>query len=356
VRRRCSSVRRLAVVLAASLALAGCTTSNSGTVEGPVSVYVSLPLTGPRSADGRDAADGARLALEQAGDRAGDLEVRAEFLDDANEKPWDPVAVAADARTATEDSSAAAYIGELDTQPTRASAPITNEAGLLQVSPGAGGVDLTRPAEGYPDSPDRYRPAGEASFARIVPADDEQAMAMADWASELDARTLSAVSDGSRYGDLMVAEFTAAAEAAGLQVPPEAAAVDLAFSAGQADGLQLRGPGVLYETSPALDPSRLPDKQFISEFEARFNRPPGPYAAYGYEAMEVVLGAIADASDSGDQFRDSVRDGVLGTERGESVLGPYSITEEGDSTVCMIQRYRVEGDRRTPLDAPCPPS
>ncbi len=313
-------------------------------------------MTGPRSADGRAAADGARLALEQAGDRAGDLEVRAEFLDDAEGKPWDPVAVAANARTATEDSSAAAYIGELDSQPTRASASITNDAGLVQVSPGAGGVDLTRPAEGYPDSPDRYRPSGEASFARIVPADDEQVRALADWASELDARTLSAVSDGSPYGDLMVAEFTAAAEEAGLQVPPEAAAVDLAFSAGQkADGLELRGPGVLYETSAALDPAKLPDKEFISEFQDRFDRPPGPYAAYGYEAMQIVLDAIADGSDSGDQFRDSVRDGVLGVQRSESALGPYSITDEGDSTVCMIQRYRVEGDRRAPLDAPCPP-
>ena len=282
--------------------------------------------------------------------------MRAEFLDDANGKPWDPVAVSANARSATEDSSAAAYIGELDSQPTRASASITNDAGLVQVSPGAGAVDLTRPAEGYPGSPGRYRPSGEASFARIVPADDEQAQALADWASELGARTLSAVSDGSAYGDLMAAEFTAAAEEAGLQVPPEAAAVDLAFSAGQADGLQLRGPGVLYETSAALHPSNLPGEQFASEFEARFNRPPGPYAAYGYEAMRLVLGAIADASDSGDQFRDSVRDGVLGSERSESVLGPYSITDEGDSTVCMIQRYRVQGPERIPLDAPCPPS
>ena len=281
--------------------------------------------------------------------------MRAEFLDDANGKPWDPVAVAANARTATSDSSAAAYIGELDSEPTRVSAPITNDAGLLQISPGAGAVDLTRPAEGYPDSPDRYRPSGEASFARIVPADDEQARALAAWASELDARTLSAVSDGSPYGDLMVAEFTAAAEEAGLQVPLESPAVQLAFSASQADGLELRGPGVLYETSAALDPSKLPDKQFAPEFEARFNRPPGPYAAYGYEAMSLVLDAIADGSDSADQFRDSVRDGVLGAERSESVLGPYSITADGDSTVCMIQRYRVEDESRVPLDAPCPP-
>ena len=118
-----------------------------------MTVYVSLPLTGPREADGADAADGARLALEQAGGKAGSLEVRAEFLDDARGRPSDPVAVGENAREAVQDSSAAAYIGELDSEPTRGSLPITNEAGLLQVSPGAGGVDLTQPAAGYPESP-----------------------------------------------------------------------------------------------------------------------------------------------------------------------------------------------------------
>jgi branched-chain amino acid transport system substrate-binding protein len=333
---------------------AGCG-SSGGSVDGPVSVYVSLPLTGPRATDGQDAADGARLALEQADGRAGDLEVEAEFLDDAKGAPWDPAAVAANARGATQDSTAAAYVGELDSQPTRTSVPITNEAGLVQVSPGAGAVDLTRPADGYQDSPGRYQPSGEPSFARIVPADDEQARAVADWASELDARTLSAVSDGTPYGDLMVSEFTTAAEEAGLRVPPEAAAVDLAFSASQADGLQLTGPGISYETAEALDPSRLPSKQFSPDFEARFGRAPGPYTAYGYEAMNLVLDAIGDADDNSDEFRRSVRNGVLDAERPESVLGPYSITEDGDSTVCMIQRYRVQGDQRTPLDAPCPP-
>jgi branched-chain amino acid transport system substrate-binding protein len=281
--------------------------------------------------------------------------VSTEFLDDAEGKTWDPVVVAANARTATEDSAAAAYIGELDSQPTRTSAPITNDAGLVQISPGAGGVDLTRPAEGYPDSPGRYQPSGEASFARVVPADDEQARALAQWASELGARTLSAVSDGSAYGDLMVAEFTRAAEAAGMQVPPEAAAVDLAFSASAEKGLQLTGPGVAYETSEAVDPSNLQGKAFASEFEASFDRPPGPYAAYGYEAMNLILGAIADAPDNADQFRDSVRDGVLGAERSESAFGPFSITSDGDSTICRIQRYRVQGPERVPLDAPCPP-
>jgi ABC-type branched-subunit amino acid transport system substrate-binding protein len=320
-------------------------------VEGPVKVYVSLPLTGPRGFDGRDAANGARLALEQAGGKAGDLEVEAEFLDDANGKAWDPVAVGANARMATQDSSAVAYIGELDSQPTRMSMPITNEASLVQVSPTAGAVDLTGPAEGYPDSPDRYRPSGQASFARIVPGDDVLARAAAAWAAEMGVRTVSAVSDGSPYEDLMVAEFTEAATEAGVQVPEEAAAAELSFRAGP-EAMRLEGPGVAYEVLAqvqAIDPS------FNEEHLERFRGPTGPSSAYGYEAMRLVLRAIEDADTSADGFREEVRDGVLGARIEDSLLGPFSITDEGDSTLCKVQRWRVEGIRLSPEGAPCPP-
>jgi branched-chain amino acid transport system substrate-binding protein len=156
---------RLALAALLALALAGCGIAGSAKIEAPVTVYVSLPLTGPRGADGRDAADGARLALEQAQGKAGSIQVRATYLDDAKGRVWDPVAVGANARRAVQDSSTAAYVGELDSEPTRASMPITNDAGLVQVSPGAGGVDLTQPAAGYPNSPDRYRPSGSPNFA-----------------------------------------------------------------------------------------------------------------------------------------------------------------------------------------------
>ena len=336
-----------------SLGIWSCAASEGGQVEGPVTVYVSLPLTGPRGAEGSDAADGAKLALEQADDRAGDLEVEAEFLDDAKGEPWDPVAVGENARTAVGDSSTAAYIGELDSQPTRASLPITNDAGIVQVSPGAGAVDLTRPATGYEDSPDRYRPSGNVAFARVVPADDAEAEAMADLAAELDARTISAVSDGTPYGDLMLAEFTRAAEEDGIQVPEEAAAVDLSFSAKESEGLRLSGPAAEYATAAVLDPSRLPDREFSSEFEARFKRAPGPNAAYGYEAMSLVLAAIADAADSDTDFRRAVADAVLSAERPDSILGSYSITDDGDSTLCAIQPYRLDGER-SPEKPICP--
>src|SRR5262249_3721109 len=107
--------------------------------------------------------------------------------------------------------------------------------------------------------------------------------------------------------------------------------------------------------SAELAPVRLPGKQFPAQFRARFHRDPGPYAAYGYESMELALQAIGGAGTAADQFRDAGRNGVLGAERSNSVIGIYSITSDGDSTECMIQRYRVSGGTEIPEGAPCPP-
>jgi branched-chain amino acid transport system substrate-binding protein len=347
-----------------SLLVAGCGIAGTAKVEAPVSVYVSLPLTGPRGDAGRDAADGARLALEQAQGRAGSIEVRAHFLDDAKGKPWDPVAVGANARQAVQDSSAAAYLGELDSEPTRASVPITNDAGLVQVSPGAGGVDLTAAAAGYPNSPDRYRPSGSPNFARTVPADDVVVDAAASWAGELGATRAAVTSDGSPFENLAASEFKSSAVEHGVQVMPGKPPAQVAVTGGP--GKQaVYDPGAerlsIYGSAPAtlavsaeLDPSHLPGKGFAAQFEQRFHRAPGPYAAYGYEAMELALQAIGGAGTDASSFRDNVRNDVFGAHRDGSALGSYSITSEGDTTECMIQRYRIAGAARMPLGAPCP--
>jgi branched-chain amino acid transport system substrate-binding protein len=357
VARRCSSVRGLLAVLVAgaALAAAGCSASDGAKVEGPVTVYVSLPLTGPRAADGRDAADGARLALEQAGAKAGELEVRAEYLDDADGAAWDPAAVGANARRAAQDSGAAAYIGELDSQPTRASMPITNDAGIAQISPGAGGVDLTGPAQGYPEAPERYQPSGEPRFARVIPSDSAQVRAAAEAAAGGSAPRVFVESDGSAYQELVASEFEADAADVGVEVVAKPGGEAATLSPTPPGPLSLRGGGEVSEIASPLDPSNLPDGAFAAAFERSFGRPPGPYAAYGHEAMALALQAIAEAADADEDFRGAVVDAMLGAQRPNSVLGSYSITDEGDSTVCAIQPYSVRGDDLIPGKPICPP-
>lgn len=368
--RRCSSVRRRGrtraaalLALASAVALGACSTGDE-TVEGPVTVYVSLPLSGPAGPDGRDAADGAKLALEEAEGRAGGLEVEAKYLDGANPvSDWDPAAVGRNARRAVQDSSTAAYIGELASQPTRTSMPITNDAGIAQISPGASGIDLTAPAEGYPDSPEVYRPSGEVTFARVVPDDGVQARALAEWAGELRLLVVATeLASRAPFDSLMLSEFAADAAEVGVDVaePGQLTTVDgeqspdpfFIAGGGRVGPGQLTAGGRRYAVSGAVEPGLLPDAAFASQFRERFGRRPGPYAAYGFEAMRVALEAIG-AADSKDGFRASVIDGILDSRHMDSVLGSYAITSEGDTSLCEVQRYRRER-RLVPGEAVCP--
>src|SRR4051794_27194955 len=162
---------RLALAaLPLALLIAGCGIAGTPTVDAPVTVYVSLPLTGPQGGSGRDAADGARLALEEAEGRAGSIQVRAVYLDDAKGRIWDPVAVGANARQAVQDSSAAAYIGELDSEPTapRCRSRTTPASSRSRREPGEW-ISPNRPPATRTRRTATGRPAPPASRGRFRP-------------------------------------------------------------------------------------------------------------------------------------------------------------------------------------------
>ena len=128
--------RRLLAILLLCLALgaaAGCGDESRELGEdATLRVYVSLPLQGPSGGDGRDAADGVRLALAEAGGEAGGVAIEAVYRDAADREGWNPVRLAANARAATQDSTAIAYLCDFESWATRASLPITYEVWLLQ--------------------------------------------------------------------------------------------------------------------------------------------------------------------------------------------------------------------------------
>ena len=69
-----------------------------------------------------------------------------------------------------------------------------------------------------------------------------------------------------------------------------------------------------------------------------------PYAIYGYEAMKVALLAIQNAGDKGND-RQAVIDAFFKIKDRDSVLGKYSIDENGDTTLSDYGADRVEGGK-----------
>jgi branched-chain amino acid transport system substrate-binding protein len=377
-----------ALTIAALAALvAGCASGGSGIQPGErVDVYVSMPLHGPESANGRDIVDGARLALADARRKVGELAVRARYLDDtAGNGPdadWSPSVAAGNARRATQDSAAIAYIGEFDSGATRFSLPIANEAHLLQISPAASAVDLVQPYLGAGDQvPEDVQPTGDRTFGRVIPSDDVQARAGALWAKRLHSRTVAVIRGSSQYDKVVAEAFAEQARAIHLRVK-RAGPAELGYAAAeQSEGGRSKAvsavrrvigtdalltspvPSALIEgqrhrvllTSAAEDPSQLPPagQRFLRAFRERYQRDPGRYAAYGYEAMAVVVDAIRRAGESGDD-RDAVMAAFFDTSDRHSTLGTYSIDEVGNTTLGRLAGYRVvRGKPRfeTPLQA-----
>ncbi len=149
--------------------------------QGPLHVYVSVPEYGPTAATGRAVAAGARLALRDAGGRAGGrrLDVVELPSNRPGDRDWDPGTVEANAKRAADDPRSIAYIGELDRGASAVSVPRTNKADLLQVAPFDGLTSLTRRPPGRPRAgPERYYPGDRRTFLRLVPPDARTARAM----------------------------------------------------------------------------------------------------------------------------------------------------------------------------------
>jgi branched-chain amino acid transport system substrate-binding protein len=297
-------------------------------------------------------ADAARLALADAGGEAAGVEIEAVYLDDTARDPaagqvdWSPVKAAANARAAIQDSTAIAYLGDLESGATRASLPVTNEALLLHVSPASSAVDLVAPELGSDEVPD-VQASGERNFGRVIPADDVQGAAAAEWAEVLGAERVSLRSDHTRFARALVDGFELAAP--GAAVSASAGTTYLAGRPRPHGGREIGSDAYLsppgqklpeYVTSAALDVSQLPPagENFVRRFADEYGRKPGRYAAYGYEAMAVILDSIERADDPGD--RTAVVNAFFDTTERESVLGTYSIDEVGDTTLGRMTGYR----------------
>ena len=181
---------------------------------GTLTVYASLPRHGVSAPAAAAVAAGERLALRDAGGRAGGRRIRLVTLDasTAGERVWQPDRVSENAERAADDDTTIAYLGELDYGASAVSVPITNEAGILQVSPGDGLTSLTRRPPGRPRAgPERYYPSGERTFLRLVPSDLSQAETLLAQARAAGVTRLAILYDQEIYGRELAAQIAARA-------------------------------------------------------------------------------------------------------------------------------------------------
>jgi branched-chain amino acid transport system substrate-binding protein len=380
----------------------GSESSRGGKVQGDtLTVFSSLPLQGPNAERARSIVNAQKLALRDNGGKAGEFTVNFASADDATardgEPGWDPDRTAENARKAVENQRTIAYIGDFDSGATAVSLPISNEAGFVQVSPGSSAVGLTKLVPGAEaGEPDKYYPSGERSFARVVPADDVQASAAADWARKLGVKKVFLLGDRTPEGDGRVELFRVAAKDNGgpREVGTDRAdpraddyrdlAADIAktkpdaiyFGGGEESNAQqlwrdlhqanpnallIGSDGLLvksfysglgnaaektYLTSVAQDPKQLPDrgKSFVERYVRTYGEFPDPFAAYGYSAMSLLLDAIERAGTRGNQRDDVIRE-TFDTSRFPSPVGTFSIDDNGDTSLRAIAGYRVRNGK-----------
>jgi branched-chain amino acid transport system substrate-binding protein len=392
--------------LAVGVAACGGSDTKSGSSGGStasagknLTIYSSVPLQGASRVQTEALVNGAKLALEQAGNKAGDHTIKYVPLDDSTAQAgtWTPEATSANALKAAQDSSTAAYIGEFNSGASKVSIPILSEAGVPQISPANTYVGLTTNDPGSePGEPDKYYPTGDRTYTRIVPKDTIQAAALVTLMKQDGCTKVAMTNDKEVYGAGLSRVIELSAKAQSLTITgndaidktasnfrsvaakAKAAGADCFVFAGiTANGAvqlykdfaaalpqaKLYGPDGVAETGfasekdggiPAsLDPrvkvtvATLSPDQYPPEGQAFFKAftekygvdNPDPYAIYGYEAMALALDAIK-RSKTGDKA--DVKKALFETKDRASVLGTYSIDENGDTTLTDYGAYSIK--------------
>jgi branched-chain amino acid transport system substrate-binding protein len=383
----------------------GSSSSGGGEAAGKqLTIYSSVPLQGASRVQTTAVVNGAKLALEQAGNKAGPHTIKYEPLDDSTAQAgnWTPEQESANARKAAQDDSTAVYIGTFNSGAAAVSIPILNEAGVPMISPANTAVGLTTNQPGSnPGEPDKYYPAGTRNYTRIVPKDTIQGAALATVMKEDGCTKVQLTNDKEVYGAGLAANIELAAKAQGLTLvsneaidknaanyrslaqKAKAAGADCFVYAGitannavqlykdfaaALPNAKLYGPDGVAESGfvdpkeggiPAdvqsrvkvsvatLNPESYPPdgQEFFKAFSEKYGEDnPDPYAIYGYEAMRLALDAI-DRSKTGEKA--DIIKALFATKDRQSVLGTYSIDENGDTTLTDYGIYSVKDGELT---------
>src|SRR5262249_50029743 len=146
------------------------------------------------------------MCLEDFGMAAGGFALEYVPLDDgiaANNGKWDGPKETENAQQAIGDADAMVYMGTYNSNAAKISIPLTNAAGMAQISFANTYPGLTKAVEGgtTEGEPDIYYPTGKRNYMRPVPADEIQGGSGAKWAyNKQGKRKTYILHDNSLYG------------------------------------------------------------------------------------------------------------------------------------------------------------
>lgn len=378
-------LKRLAACAAIAGFVAGCTGQGTTTPKvtgSTLTIYVSAHGGGASSED-RDVIAAEQLAFEHASHSASRFHLQLALLH---------ASISDNARTAIQDTSAIAYIGELTPGSSAGTVGITNAEDLLQVSPTDTAVELTQATPAVPGAPNDYYESLKnygRTFGRVVPTTAAEARAQISEMRSLGIHKVYVAHDGSPYGRAIAqaVKQDASGSITAVQGPASASRVgsegaDAVFFGGSSmsaarslfdavasnnphtkllapsalyaqtfvQGLSPTARRRLYVSSPGFLRRDLPataKKDFLAPFVAAYHRQPSPQAIFGYEAVSAVLAALHKAGSSANERSTVVRD-FMNLHRPTSVLGSYSIDRYGGPTIAPFVFARVRGTALQP--------
>jgi branched-chain amino acid transport system substrate-binding protein len=394
------------------LALSACGSSSSNSSSGgsgggsssgggkTIDIYSSLPLQGASTAQTDPLVNGIKLALSQAGGKAGPYTVNYQSLDDSTAAAgkWDPGQTAANARKVAADPKAVYYMGEFNSGASEVSIPILNQGGIPMVSPANTYVGLTTNLPGSaPGEPQKYFPTGKRNYLRIVPIDSIQAAADLIAMKQAGCTKVAVANDKEAYGAGLAKLLDLEKGFYGVDIVGDTGidptspnfrsyastikgqGADCFFFAGIVSNgavqitkdvnsalpkAKIFGPdgvctssytsqkqgGVPASIDPLMectvatqDLAAYPGgKQFLSAYKAKYGgAAPDPYAIYGYEAMQLGLQTIAKLGAQGNS-KSAVLSALFATKSRSSVLGTYGFDSNGDTTLKSYGLYKVD--------------
>jgi len=363
------------LVAAAALALAGCSAggaaTSSVTAKGStLTIYLSAPSDAGSDPALQDVLDAERLAFEQQAKSAeGHFGLRLVTLERGE--------LSSHARTAIQDSSAIAYLGELIPGSSEQTVGITNAQDLLQLSPTDNALELTQSTPAVPGAPKSYYESLSTygrTFARMVPSTAAEARALVAEMQRLGVRSLWIVSDHSPYGDALayalrhdlpasiaVASGESSADAVLYSGGSPAAAAAVFSRAARANpAVKLFGPsalalapglagdmtagaGRLYISQPGYLPAaqNAAARSFDAAFAARYGHAPSTEAVFGYEAMSALLATIARAGKGAADRRTVIGD-FFSIHGRSSPIGTISIQADGDVSISPAPPFVID--------------